>query len=152
MKKAAGILLYRKGANGIEVFAAHQGGPFFANKERSWTFPKGEYDDSEDAWDAARREFKEETAHEAPTEGFELTSFVQNGRKHVRMWAAEGDADPAQVKSNHFEIEWPPRSGKKQSFPEMDRAAWFTPEEVKKVIREDQQALVDELLERLEHE
>ncbi|MEA2701341.1 MAG: hypothetical protein QOE22_50 [Candidatus Parcubacteria bacterium] len=149
-KQSAGILLYRKAGEGIEVFVAHPGGPFFAKKDEGvWSVPKGEYEDDEEPLAAALREFEEEIGQKSPREGFELTSVRRKDGKVVRAWAIEGDADPAAVQSNEFEMEWPPRTGRKQSFPEIDRADWFTPEEAKKKLYPYQASLVDELLERL---
>src|SRR3989344_9531404 len=149
-KLSAGIFVYRRGENGLEVFIAHSGGPFFAKKdEGAWSVPKGEYDEGEDAYEAAHREFREEIGQEINGEAIELAPVTQKGGKIVRAWAIEGDIDPTQVKSNEFEMEWPTRSGKKQSFPEIDRAEWFSPEEAKKKVRPAQAAFIDELVSRL---
>jgi predicted NUDIX family NTP pyrophosphohydrolase len=127
MKSSAGILLYRKREGRLQVLLAHPGGPFWAKKDLgAWTIPKGEFEPNEDPMDAARREFHEETG--ASLEGHQLTDIGeirQLGGKVVRAWAAEGDFDPATLESNLFTLEWPPRSGRSQQFPEVDRAAWF---------------------------
>lgn len=150
-KESAGILLYRRKGTGIEIFIAHPGGPFFVRKDEGvWSIPKGIIDEGEDRFTAALREFKEETGQDSPTDGFELTPVHRKDGKTIYAWAIEGDADPAKIESNRFELEWPPRSGKKIEIPEIDRADWFTPEEAKKKLHPPQQAFVDELLARLE--
>ena len=125
-KQSAGILLYRKNGGTFQVFLVHPGGPFFMNKDDgSWSIPKGEFLDDEDPLEAAKREFEEETGKVITGKFIPLNPITQKGGKTVLAWAVEGDIDPAIIKSNHFEIEWPPRSGKQKSFPEIDRAAWF---------------------------
>lgn len=125
-KQSAGILLYRKNGGTFQVFLVHPGGPFFMNKDDgSWSIPKGEFLDDEDPLEAAKREFEEETGKVITGKFIPLNPITQKGGKTVLAWAVEGDIDPAITKSNHFEIEWPPRSGKQKSFPEIDRAAWF---------------------------
>jgi len=125
-KKSAGILLYRYNTDRqLEVFLVHPGGPFWKNKEKgAWSIPKGEFGE-EPPLEAARREFWEETgcSVEGPFE--DLGSVKQPGGKTVYAYAAEGDIDPESIQSNTFEMEWPPKSGKKQAFPEIDRAGWF---------------------------
>ena len=125
-KISAGLLLYRRG--GAEVFLVHPGGPLWAKKDAgAWSLPKGEPDAGEDLLEAARREFVEETGLAiGPAEFRALRPVRQPSGKVVHAWLVEHDCDPAQVKSNRFEMEWPPRSGKTASFPEVDRAAWFT--------------------------
>lgn len=153
--QSAGVLLYRMRGDGIEVFIAHHGGPYHANKDDGhWTIPKGLVDPGESAYDAALREFKEEIGQEVFGEGIELTPVERKDGKTIHAWAIEGDADPEKVVSNTCEIEWPPRSGKRIAVPEVDRAAWFTPEEAKRKLQPAQRAFVDELLARLglEHE
>jgi len=127
-KTSAGLLMYRRGPEGLEVFLVHPGGPFWARKDAgAWSVPKGEYlAESEDALQAARREFEEETGTLPRGEFAELGSLKQPGGKVVTAWAFEGDADPAAIRSNTFTLEWPPRSGKQREFPEVDRAGWFT--------------------------
>jgi len=119
--------MYRHGPDGVEVFLVHPGGPFWARKDAgAWSIPKGEYlAESEDALDAARREFEEETGTLPRGEFAGLGSVKQPGGKVVAAWAFEGDADPAAIRSNTFTLEWPPKSGKQREFPEVDRAGWF---------------------------
>ena len=124
---SAGILLWRRGARGIEVLLGHPGGPFFAKKDEGiWSVLKGEAEPGEDLPAVARREFAEETGHEAPAGPMiELGEIRQRGGKVVVAWAVEGDLDEAASISNTFEMEWPPRSGRTQAFPEIDRVEWF---------------------------
>jgi predicted NUDIX family NTP pyrophosphohydrolase len=145
-KKSAGILLYRAIDGQLEVFLVHPGGPFFKNKdEGSWSIPKGEFADDENPLDAAKREFLEETGQSINGNSIELTPIQQKGGKTVRAWAIEGDIDHETIMSNTFEIEWPPRSGKKQTLPEIDRAAWFDMETAKLKINPAQVGLINEL-------
>ena len=123
-KRSAGLLLYRRSERGTEVFLVHPGGPFWAKKDLgAWSIPKGEYAEDEAALAAARREFQEETGFAIEGDFLDLGTVRQTGGKLVTAWALEGDCDPSAVHSNTFEMEWPPRSGKKQTFPEIDRAA-----------------------------
>lgn len=148
--KSAGILLYRMRNKFLEVFLVHPGGPFWAKKdEGAWSIPKGEFDDDEDALTAARREFKEETGIGIKGNFIELSPIKQKSGKFVYAWAVEGDIDPSQIRSNEFEMEWPPRSGKKRSFPEVDKAAWFAPDEAEKKINGAQSALIRELVKKM---
>lgn len=125
-RQSAGILLYHIIDNQLQVFLVHPGGPFFKNKDDgSWSIPKGEFDERENPLDAAKREFLEETGQSISGNFIELTAIQQKGGKIVYAWAVEGDIDHNAIVSNTFEIEWPPRSGKKQAFPEVDRAGWF---------------------------
>jgi predicted NUDIX family NTP pyrophosphohydrolase len=125
-RTSAGLLLYRRTASGIEVFLVHPGGPFWAKKDAgAWSIPKGEYVPGEDPLAAARREFAEETGIVLDGEAVDLGSVKQAGGKIVRAWAIEGDCDAGAIRSNTFALEWPPRSGRQQEFPEVDRAAWF---------------------------
>lgn len=122
---AAGILLYRR-RKALEVFLVHPGGPFWAKKDdQAWSIPKGLIDAGEDPLAAARREFAEETGLTLDGAFADLGTFKLTGGKVLRVFALQGDCDPAAVKSNPFEMEWPPRSGRRQSFPEVDRAGWF---------------------------
>jgi predicted NUDIX family NTP pyrophosphohydrolase len=149
--KSAGLLLYRRREGRIEVLLGHMGGPFWARKdERAWSIPKGEHPEAEDALAAARREFAEETGT-PPPDGptLDLGEVRQSGGKRVTAWAVEGDLDPATVKSNTFQLEWPPRSGRRQEFPEIDRAGWFDLDTARRRIVKGQVALVDRLEERL---
>lgn len=149
-RKSAGLLVYREAANGsgIEVLLVHPGGPFWRNKdEGAWTIPKGEFDDPEEPLEAAQREFKEELGSSPPAgEYFPLKPIKQKNNKIVHAWAVKGDFDPATLKSNTFSCEWPPKSGRIQEFPEIDRAEWFTTDEAKRKINLAQGALIDELM------
>ena len=151
-RKSAGILLYRRrGADGIEVMLVHPGGPYWAKKDvGAWSVPKGEFDDDEDPAAAARREFAEETGTELSGDLLPLGSIRQKNGKEVVAWALERDFDCAALRSNTFRMEWPPKSGRMAEFPEVDRAAWFTPEEARTKMHAGQAALVDRLLEHLE--
>jgi predicted NUDIX family NTP pyrophosphohydrolase len=126
-KQSAGLLMFRVQRGQLEVFLAHLGGPFWAGKDRgAWSIPKGEISEGEDLLDAAQREFAEETGCRATDPFIPLTPVTQRGGKRVHAWAVEGDCDPARLRSNTFSIEWPPKSGRRQEFPEVDRAEWFT--------------------------
>jgi predicted NUDIX family NTP pyrophosphohydrolase len=141
--------MYRRRGE-VEVLLVHPGGPFWAKKdEGAWTIPKGEYEAGEDALDAARREFREETGFEVEGEFVDLGSIRQAGGKVVRAWAFEGDCDAAELKSNTFEMEWPPRSGRMVAFPEVDRGDWFGVEEARRRILKSQAGLLDSLVEAL---
>jgi len=145
-KQSAGILLYRKVDSEIEFFLVHPGGPFFKNKDDgTWSIPKGEFTDDEDALTAAKREFEEETGSAIDGKFIPLTPVKLKSGKTVRAWAVEGDIDPTQITSNTFTIEWPPKSGKMQAFPEIDRAGWFGYNEAIAKINNAQAALVIEL-------
>ena len=144
--QSAGVLLFRRGARGLEVLLAHPGGPFWARRdEGAWSIPKGEFDDAEAPDVAARREFFEETGVALGVELTALTPVRQSRSKTVHPFAAEGDVDPALVRSNTFMLEWPPRSGRMQAFPEVDRAAWFTLDEARRRIVAGQRSILDEL-------
>src|SRR5579863_2550685 len=126
MKRSAGILMYKRTGRELLLLLVHPGGPFWAKKDLgAWSIPKGEYEDGEDAFAAAKREFCEELGVEPRGDFQELGELVQPGRKVVVAWAVEGEFDPRNLKSNSFELEWPPKSGRRQSFPEVDRAEWF---------------------------
>jgi len=125
-KTSAGLLMYRRRRGGVEVFLVHPGGPFWAKKDAgAWSIPKGEYAAGDDPLEAARREFEEETGMAPEGEFAELGSVKQAGGKTVTAWAFEGDCDPEAIRSNTFTMEWPPKSGRQQEFPEVDRAGWF---------------------------
>jgi predicted NUDIX family NTP pyrophosphohydrolase len=151
-KLSAGILMYRRTRRGIELLLAHPGGPFWASKDQgAWSIPKGEYD-GEDALIAAKREFAEELGSALPSRPFlDLGAIKQPSRKVITAFAVEGDFDPATLVSNRFELEWPPNSGRKQSFAEVDSAQWFTPEEAREKIQPGQAEFIDRLLEYLGH-
>jgi predicted NUDIX family NTP pyrophosphohydrolase len=151
-RRSAGLLLYRRRPNsGIEVLLAHPGGPVWAKRdEGAWTVPKGEFHEGEQAWDVARREFEEETGHPPPDgEPIELGEIRQKGGKFVEAWALEGDLDPATAHSNTFPFQWPPRSGKFITIPEIDRVEWFAPDAARKRIKDTQVPFVDRLIEAL---
>ena len=146
MKRSAGLLLYRRGADGLEVLLVHPGGPFWKKRDAgAWTIPKGEIAEGEDPLAAARREFREETGFVVEGEARPLEPVRQAGGKWVHAWAIEGDCDPAALRSNTFSMEWPPRSGRQADFPEVDRAAWFAPDEARRRILESQVPFIDEL-------
>jgi predicted NUDIX family NTP pyrophosphohydrolase len=146
-KRSAGILAYRFTNGLIEVLLVHPGGPFWKNKdEGAWSIPKGEYDEQEDVLSAAKREFGEETGYTITDKEFiPLTSIKQKSGKWVDAFAVEYNLDAGAIKSNEFEIEWPPRSGKMQSFPEVDRAGWFDLKAAHIKILPAQAPLLDEL-------
>jgi predicted NUDIX family NTP pyrophosphohydrolase len=145
-KSTAGILMYRSCGSPFEVFLVHPGGPFWAKRDAgAWSIPKGEIEPDEDPLQAAKREFQEETGFVVEGNFIELTPLKQPGGKQVYAWAVEGDCQPESVRSNTFSLEWPPRSGKRQEFPEVDRAAWFTFEIAKEKILPGQLRLVEEL-------
>jgi predicted NUDIX family NTP pyrophosphohydrolase len=124
---SAGLLLYRGRGTDTEVLLVHPGGPFWARKDDgAWSVPKGLVAAGEDELSCAQREFTEETGFTAPGQPCDLGRFRQPSGKQLHIWAVPGDCDPAQLRSNLFEMEWPPRSGRKAQFPEVDRAAWFT--------------------------
>jgi predicted NUDIX family NTP pyrophosphohydrolase len=146
-KQSAGILLYRKINNQLQVFLVHPGGPFFKNKDAgAWSIPKGEFLDDEDPLAAAKREFEEETGQTIDGNFIKLKPVALKSGKIVHAWAVDGDIDHETIFSNLFEIEWPPKSGKKQSFPEIDRAAWFDVDEAKVKINPGQLDLIEDFL------
>jgi predicted NUDIX family NTP pyrophosphohydrolase len=145
-KHSAGLLLYRIREGTLEVFLAHPGGPFWAKKDLGvWSIPKGEIDEGEEPLGAARREFEEETGFRPEGIFRELTPVRQRSGKIVHAWAVEGDCDPTALRSNTFTLEWPPRSGRMQEIPEMDRGGWFAVDLAKEKILEGQRGLLDEL-------
>jgi predicted NUDIX family NTP pyrophosphohydrolase len=145
-KQSAGILLYRRVSGVLQVFLVHPGGPFYRNKDNgSWTIPKGEFSEGEAPLTAAKREFEEETGQAITGKFTQLSPIKQKGGKIVHAWAVEGDIDHITIKSNYFEIEWPPRSGKQQSFPEVDRAGWFDADAAKVKINPAQVGFIEEL-------
>lgn len=145
-KQSAGLLLYRVRGRRPEVFLVHPGGPFWAGKDAgAWSIPKGEVAPGEDLLTRAKLEFAEETGFAVPAALRALGPIKQAGGKIVHAWAAEGDVDPTALRSNSFTLEWPPRSGRQQTFPEVDCAAWFTLGEAREKINKGQSALLDEL-------
>ena len=150
-KRSAGLLMYRRSGSGVEVFLVHPGGPFWAKKdEGAWSIPKGEYNGDEDPLAAARREFEEETGFVPEGIFREIGELKQSGGKIVVAWAFEGDCDPAKVRSNLVEIEWPPKSGRKINIPEIDRAAFFTISEARQKINPAQVVFLNALKDQLE--
>ena len=148
--KSAGIMLYRPSAHGLEVLLVHPGGPFWAKKDSgSWSIPKGMVAAGEDDELAARREFLEETGFDPEGTLSLLGAFRQPGGKLVVAFALAGDFDPATLKSNTFNIEWPPRSGRQQDFPEVDRADWFAPGAAREKLLQGQLPILDALLAKL---
>ena len=149
--RSAGILLYRRRADPLEVLLVHPGGPFWARRDAgAWSIPKGEYEHEEDPLAAARREFEEELGAPAPAgPALELGEVRQKGGKLVRVWAVAGDLDASATTSNTFEVEWPPRSGRLIEVPEVDRAEWFTLERAREKINPAQAELLDRLSETL---
>ena len=146
-RTSAGILLYRRSANGIEVFLVHPGGPFWAKRDLgAWSVPKGEFDTDEDSLEAAKREFHEETGVRVNGAFIGLEPVRQPGGKVVHAWAVEGDIDAAAIASNTFSIEWPPKSGVTRQFPEVDRGGWFTLAEARDKLLPGQVPLLDQLI------
>ena len=144
--ESARILLYKRTAGRLRVLLVHPGGPFWRNKdEGAWTIPKGERSSGEDAETAARREFAEELGTMATGALIPLGRIRQRGGKQVDGFALEGNLDVERIAGNSFEIEWPPRSGRRQSFPEVDRAAWFSPAEARQKINAAQTPFIDRL-------
>ncbi|MER5515274.1 NUDIX domain-containing protein [Streptomyces sp. NPDC002763] len=148
-KRSAGLLLFRHTDQGLEVLLGHMGGPYFAKKDAgAWSVPKGEYGPGETAWEAARREFQEELGIAPPDgEAIDLGEVRQSNGKIVTVWAIEADLDPAATDPGTFTMEWPPRSGRIQEFPELDRVAWLGPDRAREVIVKAQAAFLDRLAE-----
>jgi predicted NUDIX family NTP pyrophosphohydrolase len=147
-KRSAGILMYRGKDAALELLLVHPGGPFWAKKDAgAWSIPKGEYDDGEDPLAVAKREFEEELGAPAPDGAYHsLGEIAQPSRKIVTAFAVEGDFDPDALRSNQFEMEWPPKSGRKQTFPEVDRAEWFRLAEARAKILPGQAGFIDRVL------
>ena len=145
-KSSAGLLLYRR-CGELEVLLVHPGGPFWAKKDAgSWSVPKGEFVEGEDPLQAARREFTEETGFTVDGDFRRLEPVKQSGGKIIHAWAIEADCDAAQARSNLFSLEWPPRSGRMQRFPEVDRAEWFSVDEARRRMIKGQVGLLEQLL------
>jgi predicted NUDIX family NTP pyrophosphohydrolase len=148
-KKSAGILMYKRSGNELLLLLVHPGGPLWAKKDMgAWSIPKGEYKEGEEPLTAAKREFCEELGAPPSGEFWELGALVRPGRKEIIAWAVEADFPVATLKSNTFELEWPPKSGQKKQFPEVDRAAWFNPTEARQKILAGQVEFIDRLLAR----
>ncbi len=152
-KDTAGILMFRRRGDAVEVLLAHPGGPFWRKKDDgAWTIPKGLPEAGEEFLAAAIREFHEETGFTAHAPFLPLGAFKQPGGKTVHAWASEGDCDPTALSSNTFTMEWPPKSGKRAEFPEVDRAGWFRVDEARRKILKGQAAILDALLRQLGRE
>jgi predicted NUDIX family NTP pyrophosphohydrolase len=149
-QRSAGLLMFRRRPGGVEVLLVHMGGPFWAKKDDgAWSIPKGLLDEGEDALAAARREFEEETGQTPDGKFIELGVFRQPSGKQIAAFAVEGEFDLATFKSNLFAMEWPPRSGRMQEFPEADRAGWFGKAEAQVKIIRGQRPIIAALFERL---
>jgi predicted NUDIX family NTP pyrophosphohydrolase len=145
-KASAGLLLFRR-RDELEVFLVHPGGPFWAKKDAgAWSLPKGEFAEGEEPFQAAKREFTEETGFSIDGEFHRLEPLKQRGGKIVHAWAIEADCDASQTRSNFFSLEWPPKSGRMQEFPEIDRAQWFNIPEARKRIIAGQMGFIDQLV------
>ncbi len=143
---SAGLLMYRIKEGAVQVLLAHPGGPYFRNQdEGAWSIPKGEPAPGEDLLLTAQREFREETGLPAVGPFTPLQTVKQKGGKLVHAWAFAGDCDPAAIRSNTFTLEWPPRSGQQQEFPEIDRAEFFDLETARRKIKSGQVGLIDQL-------
>jgi predicted NUDIX family NTP pyrophosphohydrolase len=146
-KQSAGLLVYRRRSSGLEVFLVHPGGPYWRNKDLgAWSIPKGEFANDEDPLEAARREFQEETGFLAEGRFLPLQPLKQPSGKIVHAWVVENDFDPAQLRSNAFQLQWPPKSGKLVEVPEVDRAEWFTLDVAREKILPGQRGFLDELM------
>ena len=144
-KTSAGLLLYRR-CTELEVFLVHPGGPFWTRKDAgAWSIPKGECEDGEDPLQAAKREFTEETGFTISGEFRSLDPLKQPSGKIIYAWAIEADCDPVRIRSNLFSLEWPPKSGKMQQYPEVDRAAWFNSSEARNKILAGQVGFIEQL-------
>lgn len=146
-KQSAGILAYRIVSGAVEVLLVHPGGPFFVRKDTgAWTIPKGEINEGEDPFAAAKREFLEETGIDLKGEFTQLTTIKQKGGKVVHAWAICQDIDTSKIVSNTFELEWPARSGRMKTYPEIDKAEWFEPEAAQEKINAAQAIWIDEVI------
>ncbi|HET6621248.1 MAG TPA: NUDIX domain-containing protein [Dongiaceae bacterium] len=150
MRHSAALLVYRRTGDALDVFLVHPGGPFWARKDLgAWSIPKGEFEKGEDGLVAARREFLEEVGQEVDGDFVALTPRRQKSGKIVHPWAVEGEVDETRVRSNEFELEWPPRSGRKARFPEVDQGRWFPLAEARRRILPGQVSILEELAARL---
>jgi predicted NUDIX family NTP pyrophosphohydrolase len=146
-KRSAGLLMYRRRNDELEVFLVHPGGPYWAKKDvGAWSIPKGEYTEEEQAIDAAKREFEEETGFAVEGELLDIGQVKQPGGKIVSAWAFEGDCDPASLRSNTFSMEWPRRSGQQREFPEVDRGSWYSVAGAREKLMTGQLAFLDRLV------
>jgi predicted NUDIX family NTP pyrophosphohydrolase len=151
-KLSAGLLMFRRVNTGIEVLLVHPGGPFWQRKDLgSWSIPKGEYEKGQDPLEAAKREFEEETGVSPEGEFISLEEVKQPSGKVIAVWALEGNCSADQVRSNTFQMEWPPKSGKLQEFPEVDRASWFSLEEARDRISKGQVEFIEKFIHRLDY-
>lgn len=151
-KQSAGLLLFRESGGQLEVLLVHPGGPFWTKKDDgAWSIPKGEFNSDEEPLAAARREFEEELGAAVDGEFVPLGNVKQAGGKVVHAWALRGDFDPSRLKNSPFSMEWPPRSGRQQEFPEVDRAEWFSVETARTKILKGQAEFLDRLLEQGRH-
>jgi len=142
--------MYKKSGNDILLLLVHPGGPFWEKKDvGAWSIPKGEYAEGEDPLTAAKREFEEELGKEPTGVFWKLGELIQHRKKNVTAWAVEGEFDVRDLKSNLFEMEWPPRSNQRRAFPEVDRAQWFTPTDARRKILPGQMGFIDLLLKRI---
>jgi predicted NUDIX family NTP pyrophosphohydrolase len=149
-KFSAGLLMFRRCGGQLQVLLVHPGGPFWKKKdEGAWSIPKGEYDEGEHPLDAAKREFEEETGIKPHGDFMALDQIKQPSGKVITVWGFEGDCSPTKIRSNTFSIEWPPHSGLRQEFPEVDRADWFTLNDARKRIVKGQIGFLDRLVARL---
>jgi predicted NUDIX family NTP pyrophosphohydrolase len=148
---SGGILLFRRLAGRLQVMLVHPGGPYWENKDEGvWSIPKGQFEESEGPLEAARREFAEETGFDAEGEFIELGELVQPSKKIVHAWALEDDLDTTSIRSNTFTLEWPPKSGRFEDFPEIDKGQWFDIAEARTKITKGQLGFISRLIERLE--
>ena len=149
-KLSAGLVLYRRRDMGVEILLVHPGGPYWARKDAgAWSIPKGEYLEGDDAYLAAQREFKEETGFDAPAGSPTALGDVKYSNKILSAWAVEGSVDARRIRSTMFTMEWPPKTGKSQEFPEVDRAGWFPPAAAKEKLVKGQVELIDRLCEQI---
>ena len=150
-KRSAGILMYKRSGPELLLLLVHPGGPFWAKKDLgAWSIPKGEYLEAEEPFAVAKREFCEELGVQPSGEFWDLGALVQPSRKEIIAWAVEGDFSVAELRSNTFELEWPPKSGRKKEFPEVDRAEWFSIADARRKILPGQSEFIDRLLARVD--
>jgi predicted NUDIX family NTP pyrophosphohydrolase len=150
VKTSAGLILFREVAGELQVLLVHPGGPFWAKKDDgAWSIPKGEIEPDEDPLAAAKREFAEETGFDVAGETLALSPLRQPSGKIVHAWALRGEVEPADLKSNTFPLEWPPKSGRMQEFPEVDRAGWFSLATAARKILKGQAGFLEQLQDKL---